>query len=33
MPVVQPRSNLLTIEEGGSIGMKKVRDILLTEHL
>jgi NAD-dependent deacetylase len=33
MPALQPKSNLLAIEEGGSIGMKKVRDILLTQHL
>ena len=33
MPIVQPRRNLFTIEERGSVGMKKVRDILLKEYL
>lgn len=33
MPDVQSRPNLFTIEEPGSIGMKKVKDILLKEYI
>lgn len=33
MPIVQSRPNLFTIEEIGSVGMKKVRDILLKEYV
>lgn len=33
MPHVQSRPNLYTIEETGSVGMKKVRDTLLKEYL
>ncbi len=33
MPSVQSRANLFTIEEPGSVGMKKVRDILLKEYV
>jgi NAD-dependent deacetylase len=33
MPEVLPRANLFTIEETGSVGMKKVKDALLKEYL
>ena len=33
MPEVLPRPNLFTIEEAGSVGMKKVKDELLREYL
>lgn len=33
MPEVLPRPNLFTIEETGSVGMKKVKDELLREYL
>ncbi len=33
MPEISPRSNLFPIEETGSIGMNKVREILIKEYL
>lgn len=33
MPVLQSRPNLYPFEEAGSVGMKKVRDILLKEYI
>jgi NAD-dependent deacetylase len=33
MPDVTPSSNLFLIEEGGSVGMKKVKEILLKEYV
>ena len=33
MPEVAPSSNLFLIEEGGSVGMKKVKEILLKEYI